>query len=335
DGITAEDHHLADIVKQGTTPCIFVVNKVDNEQYYDQNDIYSLGFTDPVEISAVHGLAIDVLLDRICAMIPEVTGHTPPAVDFSLCIIGEPNAGKSTLLNRLLQEERAIVSEIAGTTRDSIEEVIEHGGCRIRLIDTAGIKRKRKVHDSTSVFSLSRAKEAIRKSDIVLVLFDAEKGPQRDTRALFEFIEQWKKTVLLVVNKWDLVKGVEMAQYERELKELNAFLRYLPVLFISALNGRNVDKIMDHAITLWKRYTADIKTSILNDLVARLNNDGTLPSHLKIKYMTQIGHKPPSFMAFVNSKKIVTDNHYHHIINQVVETFDLNGVQINLIIKES
>ncbi len=333
--ISSEDHHLAHIVKTSRKPFLFVVNKVENEDTVDLNAIYSLGLSDPIMISALHGLAINDLLDRIVALIPAVSGYIPSPIDFSLCIIGEPNAGKSTLLNRLLKQERAIVSEIAGTTRDSVEEVIAHDGLRIRLIDTAGIKRRRKLNDTTEIFSLSRAKESISRADVVFVLFDAEKGTQRDTRALFEFIQEWKKTALIIVNKWDLVKGVEMSRYERDFKDLNAFLRLIPVMFISALHGRNVDKLLDTAVILWKRYSTEVKTSVLNEFADLLNKRGKLPSNLKIKYMAQVDKMPPTFMMYVNNKKIVTDNHYNYIINELIETFELHGVQIQLIVKDN
>jgi GTPase len=335
EGISSEDHHLADIVKSSGKPFLYVVNKVDNENDVDLNEVYGLGFPDPIMISALHGLAINDLLDRIVELIPVVSGHCPPPVDFNLSIIGEPNVGKSTLLNRILDEERSIVSAIPGTTRDSVEEVIEHKGLRIRLIDTAGIKRKRKINDPTDIFSLSRAKESIGRADVIFVLFDAEKGTPRDTRALFEFIQEWKKTALIVVNKWDLVKGIEMFRYERDFKDLNAFLRFIPVTFISALTGRNVETLLDMAVTLWQRHAIEVKTTVLNEFAQALNKQGKLPSHLKVKYMTQVGKTPPVFMIFVNNKKIVTENHYNYIINELIETFGLHGVQIELVIKDN
>lgn len=335
DGLTVEDYHLADIVKKSNKPVIYVVNKVDNEHHFDVNDIYRLGFADPIMISAAHGLGIDILLDAILEKMPEGTTLAEETSDFRLAIIGEPNAGKSTLMNKILNEERSIVSDVAGTTRDSVEAKITHGDYTIQLVDTAGIKKKKKFKDATSVFSLFRAQDSIEGSDVVVLMFDAIKGPQRDTRALFEFISEWKKACVLVVNKWDLMSNTEMQKYEKDLKDQSGFLRTIPMLFISAKTGRNVEKILDMAVVLWKRYSKKIKTSELNDFIAEIKKQDKISKKINLKYMVQYASNPPSFTIFVASVRSVVQNQINYITNQLIRRFDLYGVQIRVAFKKN
>ena len=328
--LTAEDFHLAQIVKRSEKQVLYVVNKVDHEGACDVNDAYRVGFPDPIFISAEHGLNIDTLLDAMVRHLPVTAGTTDEKVDFRLAIIGEPNAGKSTLLNVLLNKERAIVSETAGTTRDAVEDILAYDQHSIMLVDTAGMKKKQRYQDASSFFGLTRARAAIRAADIVLILFDAAKGPQRDTRALFEFIEKGKKASLIVVNKWDLMQATEMRQYEMHIKELNAFMREVPMFFISALTGRNVALIMPAVIGLWHKYSCQLGTPVLNAFLERIDNSGKLPSHCSLKYITQTGTRPPSFVIFVNNKKHLKENHMNFIRNQLIEQYSLHGVQVDL-----
>jgi GTP-binding protein len=251
-----------------------------------------------------------------------------------LAIVGEPNVGKSTLLNSFLREERAIVSEQPGTTRDSIEEILEYHNHFIRLIDTAGIRHKRKIREVSDLFSLSRSKKSIHEANITFLLFDARDGIKRDTKAIARILEEERKPALLVANKWDMVKGVEQAPYEIDLKELLGFLKYSPLVFISAKNKRNLEKLLDSGIDLWKRSTQHISTNHLNEFLSRMKRRRLPSPAIRLKFLTQTAAVPQEFVCFVKNKKLIPTNYHNHFENELITHFHLEGIPIRLHFKE-
>jgi GTP-binding protein len=273
------------------------------------------------------------MLDQAVTHLPK-TAETPQIPHFSLAIVGEPNVGKSTLLNAVLNEERAIVSEIAGTTRDSLEEVVKYKKHFIRLIDTAGMRHKKKIKQASDLFSLSRAKQSIQESDVTFLLFDAEIGIRRDTKAIAGFLEGTRKPALLVANKWDLVKKTEQALYEIDLKAELGFLKYAPLVFISARDKKNLTKVMDAGVDLWERSRQHIPTKELNRFL-EIMKARRLPSPaLRLKFLTQTSATPQQFVCFVRHKDVITKNYHAHFENELTSTFHLEGIPIQLFFRE-
>ena len=333
-GLTPMDEQMADKIRRLRKPTAVAVNKLDIES--PENELapfYKLGLGDPMPISALHGYGIGDLMDSVVPKIPIVQESLDrPA--FSLTIVGEPNVGKSTLLNSYLCEERAIVSEVAGTTRDSIEEILTYRNHFIRLIDTAGIRHKSKIKHASDLFSLARAKGSIKDSDVTFLIFDAEEGIRRDTKAIARILEEERKPVVLVANKWDLVKNKEQAVYDQELKRFLGFLKYSIVAFISAKDKKNLEKLLDQGIDLWKRANRHIATSELNDFLERMKRKRLPTPSIRLKFLTQTSAVPQEFVCFVKNKKYIPANYHAHFENELIRHFKLEGIPIRLHFRE-
>lgn len=333
-GLNPLDEMIAKKIRGLKKKIFLAVNKIDIESAgYDLGDFYKLGLGDPFPLSALHGLGIGDLLNRATRSLPRIK-ETPLTPNFTLSIVGEPNAGKSTLLNAFLEEDRAIVSEVAGTTRDSVEEIIKYHNHFIRIVDTAGIRHKSKIKDVSSLFSLSRAKKSIQDSDVTFLLFDSYKGIHRDTKSIARFLELERKPVILIANKWDLVKGREQARYEKDLKSELKFLRQAPLVFISAKNKRNLHQLLDKGIDLWKRSTHYISTSQANDFLSRIKRRKMPSPMIKLKFLTLTSAVPQEFICFVKNKDQIPEHYKRFFENELIEKFNLSGIPIRLFFKE-
>jgi len=334
-GLTALDYQLVDDLRRRNKKVVLVVNKVDEgHDDYVKNDYYELGFSELVEVSALHGNNMAKLIEVIYSCLPLKCSIPDISCEFNLGIIGEPNAGKSTLLNCFLEYERAVVSDIAGTTRDVIEEIVEYNGSLIQLVDTAGIKKKKKMKSTAALFSLFRAQKSIKKSDIVFLLVDAKKGPQKDTRMIYKTVHDLYKGCIVLINKWDLVSNLPMEDYRKRLIKECGFLNNIPILFISALTGRNADSAMQEACVVWRSYAISIPTGELNDFLTMIKQRKTPPPTVKFKYMVQVDTKPPTFVLFVKNQRRIEQHYLNFIVNNFIRHFNLKGVMPKIYLKE-
>jgi len=334
DGVGELDMLLAQELRYRNKQVIMVVNKVDEVTQPTLTDFYQLGFGDPFCVSAMHGKNLSDLVDRIDELLPEECAIPDDLYDFRLTIVGEPNSGKSTLLNMVLEDDRAVVSHVAGTTRDSIEESIAYGNHVIRLVDTAGIQKKIKLKEAAAIFSLSRAQDSIKSSDLILLMVDAEKGPRKDTRQIYATVQEEHKACLIVINKWDLVKGVEMHTYRQNFFDECGFMHNTPLLFLSAKTGRNVNATLDEAISLWRKQTISIPTKEVNAFLEAVQRKRRVPLIFKLKYMVQVETNPPTFIIFCKNKKHLTTSYRAFVYNQLIKTFNLFGVFPRVLYKE-
>lgn len=327
---------IAQNLRKQRIPTVVVVNKIDHESatYDATGDFYKLGFKHVIFVSAMHGRGIGQLCDLIAELLPEDASPKPAEkYDFSLAILGEPNAGKSTLLNAIYGKEKAIVSAEPGTTRDPVRALIKLDGRSIRIIDTAGARRRRKVSSSTALFSQQRTRQVLREADIVLLLFDARTGLNRNSFALADEIKRSYRPCVLVINKWDLLSGVEQGKYKKVLEQYGTFLRHCPMVFISAKNKLNIEAPFRYAIRLWDTGRKRIEERKLWTCLRSFQSRHPLPSGGQIKFATQVGMAPPHFVFFVGSKKHVNRNYVHAIENELTRTFDLGGIFFKLTIK--
>jgi len=335
ENLTALDYQLIEDIRHRNKKVILVVNKVDElDSVRTDNEYYKLGFGEPVFVSALHGHNIDVLNERIYDLLPDDCAIPDVQHEFRLALVGEPNSGKSTLLNQFLKYERVVVSEVPGTTRDFIEETFVYNDRQICLVDTAGIKKKKKLKSTAAIFSLFRSKSIIKKSDVVLLLLDAMKGPQYDTRMIYKMINDMGRACLILVNKWDLVKNLTMEDYLKRLKNQYGFLKNSQVLFVSAKTGRNLDKVMEKTFSVWENYTASISTHELNVFLEDIKRKNPPPPTVKFKYIVQVDVKPPTFILFVKNKRAIPKNYRAYILNAMIDGFELYGLVPALYLKE-
>lgn len=334
-GVTPRDVRLADFVRSYGKKILTVVNKIDN---FENQDLcygyYIFGFLGPIAVSAQHGFGINDLIDEILKLLPEVEPVRGEPIDFKLAIVGEMNAGKSTYLNKLLREERAIVSEIPGTTRDSIEEIVEYEGKRVMLVDTAGIRRRRKVKSAETFFSLQRARRSIKDCDVALLVFDALKGITKDVKIIARLLEDEGKAMVLVCNKWDLVKGMSQEEYLKGLRKYASFISSFPCVFISALKGSRIIRPIEKAIVINDKANSVFKTSRLNEILKAAVKKRRPSGNAKLKYIVQTDTKPPAFMIFGKGKKYLAADYYKYLTNLFVKELKLEGVLPKLEIRE-
>lgn len=334
-GLTDVDFQLVDDLRRRNKKVTLVVNKVDEESTsFAVNDFYALGLGEPVPISAMHGTNVPELVYHMHKLLPDECTVPTFIPDFNLTIVGEPNAGKSTLLNQLMHKERSVVSDMPGTTRDTVEEDFHYNGHNIRLVDTAGIKKKKKMKTSADVFSLFRADKSIRHADVVILLIDADKGPQKDSRLIYQKVREYKKACIVAINKWDNIKGVPMEEYRKHLVFECGFLRNTPICFISAKTGRKVDHMLNDVCSLWSAYNTSIPTRDLNRFLEWAKRKRTPSPFIRLKYMVQVDIKPPTFVLFVKNKKAMNKNYVAFLKNGLISSFDFGGIEPVLVLKE-
>jgi len=338
EGVTDADEHVAKILYQTKKPVVLAVNKVDNPDMKDLiYDFYSLGFGDPYPISGSHGLGLGDLLDQVAANFPmrEDEVIEDDVIRFSL--IGRPNVGKSSLVNALLGEERVIVSEISGTTRDAIDSPYEYEGQKYKIIDTAGLRKKGKVYESTEKYSAMRALKAIDRSDVVLIVINAEEGIRDYDKRVAGFAEEAGKGVMFVVNKWDAIEkdNKTMNKFIEDIRSNFLFLDYAPIAFVSAKTKQRLTGLFDSIRMVSENHALRIQSSVLNevieDAVARTPTPTEKGKRLRIYYATQVAIKPPTFVIFVNYEEIMHFSYERFLRNRLRESFGFEGTPIRLI----
>lgn len=341
-GVTVSDEEVAQMLRKTKKPVILVCNKCDrvgtppDEMY----EFYNLGLGDPYPISAGKKLGIGELLDAIYDEFGEITPEVEDDETIRVAVIGKPNAGKSSLINKILGEERVIVSDIAGTTRDAIDSYFENKHGKYVFVDTAGIRRKNKVYDKLEKYSVLKAKNAIEKANVCLIMIDATEGVTEQDEKIAGFAHEGGKGVIIVINKWDLVEKETntMEKYKKQVYDKLAYLSYAPIIFVSTLTGQRIDKIFDMINEVDKQNGQRVPTGLLNDVLAEAIQITQPPSdkgkRLKVYYMTQVSTRPPTFVIFVNSKDLMHFSYVRYIENHLRKQFGFKGTPIHMIIRE-
>ena len=342
-GVTAADMDVATMLRKSRKPIALAVNKCDSIGHVnpDVYEFYSLGIGDLFETSAVHGHGTGDLLDWVLENIPEEDDADAENEIISVAIVGKPNVGKSSLLNQILGEERVIVSNVAGTTRDAIDSYYENETGKYCLIDTAGMRRKSKVDDIIEKYSNMRTISAIERADVCLILIDANEGVTEQDTKIAGLVHEAGKAAIIVVNKWDAVDNKEtntMRDMERDVRDGLSYMTYAPVVFLSALTGSRVDKLFPMIQEVYKQNTSRITTGALNSILAEATARVQPPSdkgrRLKIYDMTQAGTKPPHFVIFCNDARLFHFSYQRYLENQIREVFGLKGTPVRITIRQ-
>lgn len=340
-GINADDEEVARILRKSDKPVFLVVNKMDTPNRYDEMwEFYQLGLGDPWPISATHGHGTGDLLDDVVDELRKVEvldDEDEPSIN--VAIIGRPNAGKSSLTNRLTNNERSIVSDVAGTTRDAIDTVVEHDGELYRIVDTAGLRRKSQIDQDVEYYGFVRAMRAIDRADVALLVIDGTLGLTNEDQRVAGYAAERGCAMVIVLNKWDIVEGPEAKAKVRErIEDRMMFVGYAPVVAVSALTGKKVDRIWDIIDRAYANYSRTIPTSQLNTFLAGIRESGHTVSKgkaiLRMKYVTQTATCPPQFTFFANRPDVVDDNYERYLENRLREAFDLEGTPIRLKFKK-
>ncbi|MGE7688860.1 ribosome biogenesis GTPase Der [Lysinibacillus sp. NPDC097214] len=338
EGVTAADEQVAKILYKTKKPVVLAVNKIDNPDMREMiYDFYALGFGEPWPISGSHGLGLGDLLDECAQHFPkeDEEQYGDEVIKFSL--IGRPNVGKSSLVNAFLGQDRVIVSNIAGTTRDAIDTPYEYDDQEYVIIDTAGMRKKGKVYETTEKYSVLRALRAIERSDVVLVVLNAEEGIQEQDKKIAGYAHEAGKAIVIVVNKWDAIEKDEktMNVFTHQIREHFLFLDYAPIIFVSANTKQRVHQILPIIQRVSENHAMRIQSSILNevieDSVARNPAPADKGRRLRIYYATQVAIQPPTFVVFVNEPELMHFSYERFLENRIRETFDFEGTPIRLI----
>lgn len=334
-GLAADDEEVAKLLKRTGKPIFLAVNKMDTPGRLDETyEFWNLGLDTPWPVSATHGNGTGDLLDEIVRVLPE----SEPDIDddaIDIAIIGRPNAGKSSLLNKLAGKERSIVSDVAGTTRDAIDTMVERESGRYRLVDTAGIRRKSLIDEDVEYYGFVRAMRAIDRAQVVLLVIDSSIGLTDQDQRIARFAQERGCAMIILLNKWDLLETDEQKEdLEIRIEDRMGYVSYAPVLRISALTGRGVQRIFDNVDTVYRNYLQEISTSQLNKLLTEMREFGhTINKQgksLRLQYVTQTRQAPPGFTFFANHPHMVDDNFRRYIENRMRERFDFTGTPIVL-----
>jgi len=338
DGVVPSDVEIAEMLRSSSKPLVLVANKADNARLETEAvEFYQLGLGEPLAISAYHGRSTAELLDRVIRLLP-----TPSAVEaegeiMKLAIVGRPNVGKSTLLNALLGEERAIVDELPGTTHDAIDMMLDFNGQNVLLIDTAGIRRRGRWGVGVERYSVIRALRAIDQADIALLVLDTTEVLTSEDKHIAGYIQEAAKGVVLVVNKWDLAVSQEVAEYNRYIRSQLKFMPYAPVVYISAKFGQGVDKVMPQACQVYQERLKRLSTAEVNNVVQQAVAAHNLPrkgsKQLKVFYATQAEVNPPTFVFFVNDAKLIHFSYQRYLENKLRQEFGFGGTPLRLVFK--
>ena len=341
-GLVDADFKVADMLRKSGKPVILVVNKVDNFEKYmpDVYEFYSLGIGDPHPISAASKLGIGDMLDAVMELfdlekIEEEEDDRP-----KIAIVGKPNAGKSSLINNLLGENRVIVSDVAGTTRDAIDTEIVYNGTEYVFIDTAGIRRKSKIKENIERYSIIRTVAAIERSDVVILMIDATEGVSEQDAKIAGIAHDRGRGLIIAVNKWDAIEkdNHTVKEYTKKVRDILSFVPYAEIIFISALTGQRTKKIFDLLETVIENHAMRIQTGVLNEIlmeaVALQQPPSDKGKRLKLFYMTQVSTKPPTFVLFVNKKELMHFSYQRYIENRIRDTFGFMGTPIRIFIRE-
>ncbi len=338
EGLHPSDYDVADILRRSKKPVILVVNKIDDYSPEKVFEFYSLGLGEPFAVSAEHSQGIGDVLDEAIAYFPEHTEEAVPSL--KIAVVGKPNAGKSSLVNRLLGSERSIVTPMAGTTRDAIDTLFERNGKAYTIIDTAGIRKKKNVDDNVEYYSNMRAFDAVRRSDVCLLVVDSEEGlTEQDVRIIGYVHEQGKPSVI-VMNKWDLIEKDThtVNRFEEKLKEDLKFMDYYKSIYISAKTGQRVDKILAAAEEVYAHASFRVSTGALNDLISDAVRLQEPPSYLgrrmRVYFSQQVGVCPPLFVLHVNDEGLLHFSYARYLENTIRRAYDFSGTPIKIVVRE-
>ncbi len=341
-GMTADDETVADLLRRSGKPVILVVNKIDNIRMMDGiYDFYQLGIGDPIGISSVNLLNLGDLLDEVVKYFPEGSEEETEDGSISVAVVGKPNVGKSSLVNRILGEERVMVSDIAGTTRDAIDTRFKKDDDEFIIIDTAGIRKKKAIeYQSLERFSVVRSLAAIDRCDVAVLVIDAKEGVSEQDSKIAGYIDEKGKAAMIVINKWDAVEKDTgtLEKYTKEVREKLKFMSYAPVVFISALTGQRVDRILKMVKSVYEQASRRVTTGLLNDILSDAQNalqpPATSGRRLRIYYATQQSVMPPTFVFFVNDENLMHFSYERYLENQFRKAFGFDGTPIRFILRE-
>ncbi|MDO5323374.1 MAG: ribosome biogenesis GTPase Der [Clostridia bacterium] len=341
-GLTADDEDVADMLRKSGKPVMLVVNKIDNIRHMDNiYEFYNLGIGDPIGVSSVNLLNFGDLLEALCQNFPDPDQEDEDVGAIQIAVVGKPNVGKSSLVNRILGEDRVMVSDIAGTTRDAIDTRFTDDGQDFVIIDTAGIRRKRAIeYQSLERFSIVRALAAIDRCDVALLVIDATQGVTEQDAKIAGYIDEQGKAAIIVINKWDAIEKdtKTMNEFTAQVRENLKFMAYAPVLYISALTGQRVNKVLEAVKAAYAESRRRITTGLLNDILAdaqaALQPPSTSGRRLKIYYATQQGVQPPTFVMFVNDETLMHFSYERYLEKQFRKSFGFDGTPLRFILRE-
>ncbi|EHL74184.1 ribosome biogenesis GTPase Der [Bacillus smithii] len=338
EGVTAADEEVAKILYRSNKPVVLAVNKIDNPDMRDViYDFYALGFGEPFPISGAHGLGLGDLLDEVVKRFPKSSKQEYDDDVIKFCLIGRPNVGKSSLVNAILGEDRVIVSDVAGTTRDAVDSPYTYNGQKYVIIDTAGMKKKGKVYESTEKYSVLRALRAIERSDVVLVVLNAEEGIREQDKKIAGYAHEAGKGIVIVVNKWDAVEKDEktMNEFEKKIRSHFLFLDYAPIVFVSAKTKKRLHTLLPVINMVSENHAMRVQSSVLNDVIMDAVAMNPTPTEnqrrLKIFYATQVAVKPPTIVIFVNDPELMHFSYERFLENRIRDAFGFEGTPIKII----
>ncbi|WP_211088726.1 ribosome biogenesis GTPase Der [Listeria innocua] len=341
EGVTDADEQVAKILYRSNKPIVLAINKVDNPEMRDQiYDFYSLGFGEPYPISGSHGLGLGDMLDAVRAHFPKEEEEEYPDETVKFSLIGRPNVGKSSILNALLGEDRVIVSDIAGTTRDAIDTTYTFDGQDYVMIDTAGMRKRGKVYESTEKYSVLRAMRAIERSDVVLVVINAEEGIREQDKRIAGYAHDAGRAIIIVVNKWDAINKDEKTinVWTEDIREQFQFLSYAPIVFVSAKTKQRLNNLFPLINQVSDNHSLRVQSSMLNDVIGDAVAMNPSPmdkgKRLKIFYTTQVAVKPPTFVVFVNDPELMHFSYERFLENRIREAFPFDGTPIRVIARK-
>ncbi len=342
-GLVDADHNVADILRRSGRPVILVVNKVDdyNKQINDTYEFYNLGIGEPFAVSSVNRLGFGELLDEICKLVPETKDEEAEDTRPRIAIVGKPNVGKSSIVNKLTGENRVIVSDIAGTTRDAIDTTVKFDGEEYVFIDTAGLRRKAKIKEDIEHFSMVRTVAAVERADVCVVVIDATEGVTEQDAKIAGIAHEAGKGILIAVNKWDALPDKDdksIYKQTEKIREILSFIPYAKIIFISAKTGQRMNKLFENIREIIESQNKRVGTGVLNEVMMQAIALQQPPSdkgkRLKLFYITQVSVKPPTFVIFVNDKKLMHFSYTRYIENKVREAFGFEGTVLRFIIRE-
>ena len=341
-GLVDSDSKVADMLRRSRKPVILCVNKVDDIKKYgnDVYEFYNLGIGEPVSISAANRMGIGELLDAVVEYFPPASMEEEDDDRIKVAIVGKPNVGKSSMINRLIGDDRVIVSDIAGTTRDAVDTVVKHNGKDYVFIDTAGLRRKKNVKEELERYMVVRTVAAIERSDVTIVVIDAEEGVTEQDAKIAGIAHDAGKGIIVAVNKWDAVEkdSKTTAMFEQKIRSVLSFIPYAEIIFISALTGQRMNKLFDLTEAVFANASMRIATGVLNEIMTEAVALQQPPSdkgrRLKLFYMTQVAVKPPTFVIFVNDKELMHFSYTRYMENRIRESFGFGGTPLKFIIRE-
>ncbi len=341
-GLQDADTQVADMLRKSMKPVVLAVNKVDSfqNQMADVYEFYNLGIGDPIPVSAVSKTGFGDMLDRIVSYFPKETEGEEEDETPKIAIVGKPNVGKSSLVNKIAGENRVIVSEIAGTTRDAVDTTVRYQGREYTLIDTAGLRRKNKIKEEIERFSIIRAVAAVERADIVLMMIDADEGVTEQDAHIAGIAHERGKGVIIVVNKWDKIEKDDKTIYRftESVREKLSYMSYAEIVFISALTGQRINRLFELIDMVLANQSQRVPTGVLNEIISEAVVMQQPPSdkgkRLKIFYVTQVSVKPPTFVVFVNDKELMHFSYTRYLENKIREAFGFRGTPLRFLIRE-